>query len=99
MLMAWPVMVALFSSFVAKENTIAILGILYKDINSLSTILSPAAALAFLVFQILFITCVGTVAAIFQETHYWKWTSASILLQLALSLGLSIAVFQIGSVL
>lgn len=93
----WPVMVALLSSFVAKENTIAILGILYKDINSLSTILSPAAALAFLVFQILFIPCVGTVAAIYQETHSWKWTSASILLQLALSLGLSIAVFQIGS--
>jgi ferrous iron transport protein B len=95
----WPVMVALLSSFVAKENTIAILGILYKDINSLSTILSPAAALAFLVFQILFIPCVGTVAAIYQETHSWKWTSASILLQLTLSLGFSVAVFQIGSVL
>ena len=93
----WPVMVALLSSFVAKENTIAILGILYKDINSLSTILSPAAALAFLVFQILFIPCVGTVAAIYQETHSWKWTSASVLLQLALSLGFSIAAFQIGS--
>lgn len=93
----WPVMVALLSSFVAKENTVAILGILYKDINSLSTILSPAAALAFLVFQILFIPCVGTVAAIYQETHSWKWTSASVLLQLALSLGFSIAAFQIGS--
>lgn len=95
----WPVMVALISSFVAKENTIAILGILYKDLNSLSAILSPAAAMAFLVFQILFIPCVGTVAAIYQTTRSWKWTSASIFLQLALSLGFAIAVFQIGSVL
>ena len=95
----WPMLVALLSSFVAKENTIAILGILYKDINSLTSIISPAAALAFLVFQILFIPCVGTVAAIRQETQSWKWTAASIFMQLVLSLGFAIAVYQIGSLL
>lgn len=95
----WPMLVALLSSFVAKENTVAILGIMYKDLNSLNAILSPPAALAFLVFQILFIPCVGTVAAIRQETQSWKLTAVSIFLQLILSLGFSIMVYQIGSLL
>jgi ferrous iron transport protein B len=92
----WPVLVALLTSFVAKENTVATLGILYGDLNKLSTIITPAAALAFLVFQIFFIPCVGTVAAIRQETHSWKWTLASVGMQLTLSLGLALSVYQIG---
>jgi ferrous iron transport protein B len=92
----WPFFVALLTSFVAKENTVATLGVLYGNLNVLKTVMTPAAMLAFLVFQILFIPCVGTVAAIQQETHSWKWTASSVGMQLALSLGLAVAVFQIG---
>ena len=92
----WPVLVALLTSFVAKENTVAILGILYGNLNALKAIITPAAALAFLVFQIFFIPCVGTVAAIKQETQSWKWTTVSVGMQLVLSLGLAVAVYQIG---
>ncbi len=92
----WPVLVALLSSFVAKENTVATLGILYGSLGKIVTVITPAAALAFLVFQMLFIPCVGTVAAIHQETHSWKWTSASIGLMLGVSTALAIIVYQIG---
>ncbi len=92
----WPVLVALLTSFVAKENTIATLGVLYGNLNVLTTVMTPVAMLAFLVFQILFIPCVGTVAAIKQETRSWKWTAANIGLQLALSLGFAVAVYQVG---
>ncbi len=92
----WPVLVALLTSFIAKENTVATLGVLYGNLNVLKTVMTPAAMLAFLVFQILFIPCVGTVAAIQQETKSWKWTLTSVGMQLALSLGLAVAVFQIG---
>ncbi len=92
----WPVLVALLTSFVAKENTIATLAVLYGDPAVLATIITPAAALAFLVFQILFIPCVATVGAIYQETRSWRWTAASIGMQLALSLSLGVAVYQIG---
>jgi ferrous iron transport protein B len=92
----WPVLVALLTSFVAKENTVATLGVLYGDLNVLKSVVTPTAMLAFLVFQILFIPCVGTVAAIQQETRSWKWTATSISMQLALSLGLAVAVYQIG---
>jgi ferrous iron transport protein B len=92
----WPVLVALLTSFIAKENTVATLGVLYDNLNVLKTVMTPAAMLAFLVFQILFIPCVGTVAAIQQETKSWKWTLTSVGMQLALSLGLAVAVFQLG---
>jgi ferrous iron transport protein B len=92
----WPVLIALLTSFVAKENTIATLGVLYGDLNLLKTVITPAAMLAFLVFQVLFIPCVGTVAAIRQETQSWKWTAASVGMQLALSLGLAVTVYQVG---
>ena len=92
----WPALVALLTSFVAKENTIATLGVLYGNLGALKNVLTPSAALAFLVFQIFFIPCVGTVAAIHQETRSMKWTAASIGLQFTLSLGLALFVFQVG---
>jgi len=95
----WPVLLALLTSFVAKENTIATLGILYGGLTTLPTVMVPAAALALLVFQMLFIPCVGTVAAIRQETRSLKWTATSVGLMFGLSLGLSVLVYQLGRML
>jgi ferrous iron transport protein B len=92
----WPVLVALLTSFIAKENTVATLGVLYGDLAVLNTVIAPAAGLAFLVFQMLFIPCVATVAAIRQETRSWKWTLTSVGMQLALSLGVAVVVYQVG---
>ena len=97
----WPMIVALLTSFVAKENTIATLGILYgtgEQGQSLAEVLSgvvkPASALAFLATQMLFVPCVGTVAAIRQETRSWGWTAFSVGLLTVLSLGVGIALYQ-----
>jgi ferrous iron transport protein B len=97
----WRLVVALLSSFIAKENTIAVLGILYSAQSELglarqvSNALSPAAALAFLVIQMTFIPCVATVAAIKQETG-WRWTGFSVGLLLALSLCFGILTYQVA---
>ena len=92
----WPVLVALLTSFVAKENTIATLGVLYGSLDPLTTVMLPSAGLAFLAFQMLFIPCVGTVAAIKQETKSWKWTAASVGMQLVLSFSVALVIFQVG---
>ena len=93
----WPVFLALLTSFVAKENTIATLSVLYGNITqTLPALLTPASALAFLVFQMLFIPCVATIAGIRQETRSIKWTLLSMTLMIVLSFGLSILVYQIG---
>jgi len=89
----WRMIVALLSSFTAKENSIATLGILFGaggEEASLGQILqqsiSPQAAFAFLVVQMLFVPCAATMAAMRQETRSWKWTLGGVGMLLLLSL-------------
>jgi ferrous iron transport protein B len=95
----WRLMVALLTSFVAKENSVATLGVLLGSSGSglaeaLPGLLTPAAALALLVVQVLFIPCAATVAAIRQETGSWRWTLVSTSLLLVISFTVGIAVYQ-----
>jgi ferrous iron transport protein B len=102
----WRLIVALLTSFFAKENTIATLGILYGGGASMTAlpaqvaaVLAPAARMAFMVVILLFIPCLATTATIKQETGSWRWTAASILLLLGLSVGAGMAVYQVGTLL
>jgi ferrous iron transport protein B len=100
----WQMMVALLTGFIRKENTIATLGVLYGREGAglaaaLRAALTPAAALAFLVVQVLFIPCIATVATMRQETRSWRWTVFSIVLLLAISFAAGIAVYQVGQLL
>jgi len=97
----WRMIVALLTSVVAKENTIATLGVLYQGsgLLALAATLTPGAALAFLVIQVTFVPCVATVAAIHQETHSWRWTAFSVALLLVISLAAGVVVYQVGRLL
>lgn len=98
----WPMMVALLASFVRKENTIPTLAVLYGAGHeggaglgaALAGVLSPAAGLAFLAVQILFIPCVATTATIHHETRSWAWTAFSLVLLLVVSFAVGIALYQ-----
>jgi ferrous iron transport protein B len=99
----WRAMVALLTSFVAKENSIATLGILFgagEEGARLTTLLSgaltPAAGLAFLTVQMLFIPCAGTIAAIKQETGGWRWTAFSVGFLLVVSFVVGLGVYQLA---
>lgn len=101
----WRLMVALISSFVAKENTVATLGILFGSeagvdlAGKVAGVLTPAAAAAFLAAQMTFVPCVATVAAIRQESRSWRWTGTSITLMLVVAFVLGVIVYQVGSLL
>lgn len=98
--MPWPVLVALFTSVVAKENTIATLGVLYGDLSAtLPLLLNIPSYLSILVFQMLFIPCIATIAAIRQETKSIKWTGFSVLLMLIISFAAAFAVFNISNII
>jgi len=99
----WRMIMALLSSFTAKENSIATLGILFGaggEEASLGRILQqsivPQSAFAFLVVQMLFVPCVATVAAMHQETRSWKWTLAGVGMLLILSLLGGIVAYHIA---
>jgi ferrous iron transport protein B len=99
----WRLIVALITSFVAKENTIATLAILFGSSGTamglaaqVAVILTLPAALAFLVVQMTFIPCVATLAVIKQETGAWKYAFHNLGLLLAISLITGILVYQIA---
>jgi ferrous iron transport protein B len=99
----WRMLMALLTSVVAKENTLATLSVLYQIGGSggslsetLSRTVTPAAGLAFLAMQLTFIPCVATLAAIKQETHSWKWTLFSVALMLLVSLVVGTLIYRIG---
>lgn len=87
----WRLTVALLTSFPAKENAIATLGVLFGVspeaglTDVLTTTYSRATALSFLVVTMLFIPCLATVAVTRQETGSWRWVAVSLALFLALS--------------
>ena len=80
----WRLMVALISSFPAKENAIATLGVLFGSsanaglAYTLRTTFSTASGISFLVVTMLFIPCMATVAVIRQETRSWGWTALNL---------------------
>lgn len=98
----WRLTVALLTSFLAKENAIAALGVIFGSAKEggLSQILvatySPAIALAFLTATMLFIPCAATLAVIKQEAGSWRWALVNVALMLALSIGVSSLVYGLA---
>ena len=98
----WRLTVALITSFPAKENAIATLGVLFGNspdaglAETLAAAFSTATALSFLVVTMLFIPCMATVAVIKQETGSWRWTLLSVFMLLALSVAGGAAVYHLA---
>lgn len=98
----WRLIVALLSSFIAKENTIATLSVLFgSDANlglaeQVARTLTLASAMAFMVVQMTFIPCIATVAAIKQETGAWKWTAFSVGLLLVISFVAAVIIYHLA---
>jgi ferrous iron transport protein B len=100
----WRMMVALLTSFVAKEQTIATLGVILGTSEggnaalkaSLGNIMVPAAAVSFIALQMLFIPCASSVAAIGQETRSWRWTGFAVGYMLVVSFAVAIAIYQLA---
>ena len=98
----WRLTVALLTGFIAKENSIATLGVLFGTgegsglAETLAATFPASTALAFLVVQMLFIPCVAVVGAIRQETGSWKWTLFNSGFLLIISWAAGIGVFWLA---
>jgi len=98
----WRLMVALLTGFIAKENSIAALGVLFSAgeeaglAETLAATFSVPTALAFLVVQMLFVPCVATVAVVKQETGSWRWTFFNLGFLLLVSWAVGIGVFWLA---
>jgi len=97
----WRMVVALLSSIIAKENSVATLGVLYNvGDQGLMTVLSNtiphASAISFLVVLMLFIPCAPTIVVMRQEMADRKWFILSFLFMLFLSYVTGMAVYGLA---
>ncbi len=104
----WRASVALLSGAAAKEIVVSTLGVLYSvdDVESDSASLSHhllasgnysrAAALAMMIFVLLYFPCIATVSAIAQESGGWKWALFSVVYNTLLAWVVAFAAFHIG---
>jgi len=96
----WRLTVALLTTFPAKENAIATLGVLYGGMNesglavTLTQSFSTATAISFLAVTMLFVPCLATVAVIKQETNSWRWTLLNVGMFLAISVLAGILIYN-----
>lgn len=103
--LGWQETVALLSGFIAKEVIAATLAVVYQageqDMAGLQAALlaglAPAAGLALMVFTLLYMPCLATIAVIRRETGSWRWALVSILLGLVLAWGGAFLTYHIAS--
>jgi ferrous iron transport protein B len=101
----WQAGAALITGFLAKEVVVSTMGIIYHtpDTASLQGLLShyftPLSAYSFLVFVLLYIPCVATVAAIRNESASWKWTLFSIGYALVIAYVLAFVIYHGGKLI
>ena len=106
----WQVAVALISGIAAKEVVVSSCSVLFgiANINSAAGMSAMSAALGsmgfgslnafvLMVFCLLYIPCAATLATIKKETNSWKWFGLAIVFQLAVAWGVSVVIFQVGS--
>ncbi len=105
----WRGSVALLTGFVAKEIVVSTMGILYaaddrEDSEALKNALlssgmTPIGALAMMVFVLLYMPCLATLAAIRRETASLKWMMFSISYSTLLAWGMAFLVYQGGTMI
>jgi len=105
----WRGSVSLLTGFFAKEIVVSTLGVLYstessddKDAlkNALrSSGMTPLSALSMMVFVLLYLPCLATIAMIRKETASFKWTAFSIIYSTSVAWIASFCVYQGGKLL
>jgi len=99
--LTWQEMVAVISSLLAKENSIATLGVLYgvgrEGLQEvLPRVMGQASALTFVVVLMLFIPCAATVTVMKQEMGSWGWFLGSLLFMLLISFVVGLVAFRVA---
>jgi ferrous iron transport protein B len=102
----WKTSTALVGAFAAKEVFVAQLGIVHslgeadEESEPLRAVLrreyTPLQAFAIMLFSLISVPCMVTVATIWKESGSWKWAALQVVGLTALAWVLAAAVYQIG---
>ncbi|MDA1476914.1 ferrous iron transport protein B [Bacillus changyiensis] len=97
----WQAAASLLTGFLAKEVVVASMSIIYfvpeeQLQGMMAQQFSPLAAYGFMVFVLLYVPCLATVAVIRKETNSKKWTYLSIIYGLVIAYALVFLIYQGG---
>lgn len=101
----WQAGASLITGILAKEVVVSAMNIIYHVPNAdtlqgmLVTEFSALSAFSFMVFVLLYVPCLATVATIRKETGSIKWTYFSVGYALAIAYLLSFVIYQVGKLL
>lgn len=101
----WQAGASLLTGFLAKEVVVSAMNIIYHAPNEsslqglLSTQFDVLSAFSFMVFVLLYVPCLATVATIRKESGSTKWTYFSIGYALIIAYILSFVIYQVGRLL
>lgn len=94
----WQATTALVTGFIAKENVCAVLTQVYGGSEALTGVMSTAAALAFLVFCLLYTPCVAAIAAIRRELG-GRWATIIVIGQCCVAWIVAFGVYSLAVIL
>ena len=102
----WKMNVCLLTGLPAKEAIVSTMGILYHSDDEgtitenmrLDSGVTPATALAFMIFVLLYFPCIATVNAIRREAGR-KWAAFTVVHSLVIAWLMAFIIFQVGSLL
>ncbi len=92
----WRMSTALLTGFMAKESVVSTLSVLLGG-QDVTAFLAPQAALALLVFCLLYTPCIAAVASVKRELG-WKWATWMVLFQFSVAWGLSYIVYFVSGI-
>ena len=105
----WRMGVGILSGIGAKELVVSTLGVMYSAEDAdpeasgdtmlqraLQRSMTPASALAFMVFVLLYFPCIATFVAIKQEAGGWKWAIGSAVYTVILAWVLAFIVYRVA---
>ena len=107
----WKIGTALFAGFGAKEVVVSTMGTLYslgeadEESEDLRSALrkdgsfTPLTAYTFMVFVLIYVPCLATVAVFKRETNSWRWPLFMIAYTTVLAWVVCLVVYQGGSIL
>ncbi|WP_033826727.1 ferrous iron transport protein B [Bacillus andreraoultii] len=101
----WQAAVALVTGFLAKESIVATMNIVYHTASAaylqgmVANAYTALSAYSFLVFILLYIPCLATVATIKKETGSTKWTIFSMVYPFVIAYVISFTIYQVGKLI
>lgn len=100
----WQASVALLTGLIAKESVVSTISILYANgdtsmlLGILKNAFTPASALSFMTFTLLYMPCISAFVTLCREMASAKWSIGTLILQTGVAYTVSLIVYHVAAI-